>query len=195
MIAGLVLLIIAFFGAWYTIQGSGSLGADYNINLFLSKLEAKGTFMGQAISVSMNYAEAKVNTQNLGVNTNSFAVIDTAMVLTIIAIISAVIAVVGMLAFVFGKGKPVYTKYLGGGFGMLTFILALVPALYFMSTGFAQESTGFWFSESVLGVTLSGGPGYAWYLMLATAIIALIASAAMLVKKASSPEATPPEVT
>jgi len=72
MIAGLVLLIIAFFGAWYTIQGSGSLGADYNINLFLSKLEAKGTFMGQAISVSMNYAEAKVNTQNLGVNTNSF---------------------------------------------------------------------------------------------------------------------------
>jgi hypothetical protein len=195
MIVGLVLLVIAFFGPWYTIQGSGSLGANYNVNLFLTHLEAQGTFMGNVLSLSMNYAEAKVNTENIGVNTNSFVVIDTAMVLTIFAMVSAVISVIGMLAFVFGKGKPGYTKYLGGGFGMLAFVLVLVPAVYFMSTGFAENSNGFWFSESVLGLTLSGGPGYAWYLMIVTMIIALISSAAMLVKKIAPGEPAPPEIT
>lgn len=191
MIIGLMLLLVTFFGPWYTIQGSGSLGADYNIKFFLSHLEAKGTFMGNILSLSMSYAEASVNTENIGVNTNSFAVIDMAMRLTIIAIVSAVISVIGMLAFVFQKGKSRSMKYLGGGFGMLTFVLVLVPAVYFMSTGFAQDNNSFWFTETVLGVTLSGGPGYAWYLMIVTSIVALISSAAFLVKKITPAEPEP----
>jgi len=195
MIIGLVLLLVAFFGPWYTIQGTGSLGADYNIRFFLERLEAKGTFMGNVLSLSMNYAEASVNEGNIGVNTNSFAVIDMAMRLTILAVVSAVISVIGMLAFVLQKGKSQSMKYLGGGFGMLTFVLAIVPAVYFMTTGFAEDSTGFWFTGTVLGVTLSGDPGYAWYLMIVTSIVALISSAAMLMKKITPAEPAPPTIT
>lgn len=195
MIVGLVLLLVAFFGPWYTILGSGSLGADYNVRFFLDHLEAKGTFMGSALSFSMNYAEASVNAGNIGVNTNSFAVVDMAMRLTIIAVVSAVISVIGMLAFVLQKGRSRPMKYLGGGFGMLTFVLALVPAVYFMSTGFAQDSTSFWFSQTVLGVTLQGSPGYAWYLMIIASIVALISSAATLMKKISPAEPMPPTIT
>jgi hypothetical protein len=65
-----------------------------------------------------------------------------------------------------------------------------------MSTGFAENSNGFWFSQSVLGVTVSGGPGYAWYLMMVVAIIAVISAVAILLKKivpeAASPETLPP---
>ena len=67
----------------------------------------------------------------------------------------------------------------------------------FMNTGFAENSSGFWFSQSVLGVTITGGPGYAWYLMIVVAIIAVICGVAILVKKivpeaTSSEKVTPP---
>jgi putative copper export protein len=74
-------------------------------------------------------------------------------------------------------------KYIGGGFGFLTFLLALVPALYVMTTGFSENSSDFWFSQSVLGVAITGSPGYAWYLMIVVAIIALISAVAILLKK------------
>jgi hypothetical protein len=188
MIIGLVFLLVAFLGPWYTMNGSGEAGMV--VGLYLTRMEVTGTFMGQDMSLSMSYAEAREIAQTIGMNTESFVVIDNAFYLTLIAIITALIAVIGMAMFVFNKGKPKVTKLLGGGFGVFTFIFALVPALYFWSTGFAENSSGFWFSQTVMGRTLSGGPGYAWYLMIVVAIIALIASVAMLLKK-SAPEAVP----
>ena len=192
MIFGLILLFVAFLGPWYTINGSGALGVNYNVGFYLTKMEAKGTIPGQDISLSMSYTDVKENAQMVGVNIESFAVINTAMYLTLCAIITALIAVIGIIAFIFNKGKPKTMKWLGGGFGFLTFFLALVPALYVMSTGFAENSNGFWFSQSVLGVTVSGGPGYAWYLMMVVAIISVISAVAILLKKIA-PEATSPE--
>ena len=192
MIFGLILLFVAFLGPWYTINGSGALGVNYNVGFYLTKMEAKGTIPGQDISLSMSYTDVKENAQMVGVNIESFAVINTAMYLTLCAIITALIAVIGIIAFIFNKGKPKTMKWLGGGFGFLTFFLALVPALYVMSTGFAENSNGFWFSQSVLGVTVSGGPGYAWYLMMVVAIIAVISAVAILLKKIA-PETTSPE--
>ena len=192
MIFGLILLFVAFLGPWYTINGSGALGVNYNVGFYLTKMEAKGTIPGQDISLSMSYTDVKENAQMVGVNIESFAVINTAMYLTLCAIITALIAVIGIIAFIFNKGKPKTMKWLGGGFWFLTFFLALVPALYVMSTGFAENSNGFWFSQSVLGVTVSGGPGYAWYLMMVVAIISVISAVEILLKKIA-PEATSPE--
>jgi hypothetical protein len=182
MFIGLVLLIVAFLGPWYTMSGSGALGMNYNVGLYLTRMEARGTITGQELSMSVAYADAQQGAQTAGVNTDSFAVINTAMFLTILAIVTAIIAVIGMLAFVMSKSQKTM-KWVGGGFGILTFIFTLVPALYFMSTGFAQNNNGFWFSETVLGMTVSGGPGYSWYLMVVVAIIAVIAGVTILMKK------------
>jgi hypothetical protein len=183
MILALVLLVVAFLGPWYTISGSGILGANYNVGLYLTRLEVQGTIAGQDVSLSMGYAEAKVNAQSTDVNVESFAVIDTAMYLMLLAMVITFIAIICMAAFVFNKGKPKTMKLLGGLLGFLTFLLSLMLALYFMNTKFVENSSGFWFSLSAFGMTLSGGPGYAWYLMIVVAIIAVICAVAILLKK------------
>jgi hypothetical protein len=187
MVIGLVLLVVGFLGPWYIISangGSGTLNMNYNIGLYLTRMEVKGTMGTQDISLSMSYVEIENNIQTTaGVNTESFAVINTAMYITIFAIVIGFLAVIGMAAFVFHKGKPKMMKLFGGVFGILTFILALVPALYFWSTSFSQNSTGFWSSQDIMGITMTGGPGYAWYLMIVAAIITLIVAVAILLKK------------
>jgi hypothetical protein len=196
MIFALVLLVVAFLGPWYLVNATGLLGADYDMELFLTRMEVKGSLGGQDVSLSMGYPEAKTSTQSTDVNVESFATIETAMYLTLLAMVTAVIAAVCMAAFVFNKGKPKTMKLVGGLFGLLTFLLTLMPALYFMNTKFVENSSGFWFSLSAFGMTLSGGPGYAWYLLIVVAIIAVISAVAILLKKivpeAASPESLPP---
>jgi hypothetical protein len=196
MILALVLLVVAFLGPWYIVSGSRILGANYNVGLYLTRMEVQGTFAGQDISLSMGYAEAKVYVPNTDVNVESFAAINTAMYLTLLAMVTTFIAIICMAAFVFNKEKPKTMKLVGGLFGLLTFLLTLIPALYFMNTKFVENSSGFWFSLSAFGMTLSGGPGYAWYLIMVVAIIAVISAVAILFKKivpeATSPETLPP---
>ena len=191
MIIGLMLLVIAFFGPWYTMNGSGTLGMNYDVRLYLTRMETHGEFMGQEISMSLSYSQAREYAEQTGVNTESFAVVDTAFYLTLFAMFNAIVAVIGMLVFVVKKGNQKMMKLFGGVFGLLTCILSLVPALYFMFTGFAQSGNGFWFNQKVMGMTLSGGPGFAWYLMIVVAIIAAISSAAILLKKIDQQEVLP----
>jgi hypothetical protein len=68
---------------------------------------------------------------------------------------------------------------IGGIFGILTFILALIAPLYFMTSAFLESygNIGFW--------NEFGGPGYAWYLMIIAAIIALISSVPLFKKIAT----------
>ena len=196
MTLALVLLVVAFLGPWYIVSGSGILGANYNVGLYLTRMEVQGTFAGQDISLSMSYAEAKVKAPNTDVNVESFTAINTAMYLTLLAMVTAFIAIICMAAFVYNKGKTKTMKVMGGLFGILTFLLALLPALYFMYTGFVENSSGFWFSQAALGMRLSGGPGYAWYLMIVVTIIAVISAVAILIKKivpeGASSEKLPP---
>ena len=183
MIVGLVLLITSFFGPWYMINATGMLGADYSMGLFLTRLEVQGNLGGQDVLLSMEYAEAKAKMQSTDVNVESFTTINTAMYLTLLAMVTALIVIICMVVYVFNKGKLKTMKLMSGLFGILTFLLALLPALYFMSTGFVENSSGFWFSQSALGMRLSGGPGYAWYLMIVVAFIAVISAVAILLKK------------
>jgi len=183
MIVGLVLLVVAFMGPWYAMSLSGALGMDGHVEFYLTRMEAKGTFNNQVISISTGYANAKENAQSVGANVESFTIIENAMYLTFFAMVTNLIALIGIAAFVFRLGTPKIMKYLGGGFALLTFVLALVPALYVWNTKFAEDISGFWFSQSAYGVTITGGPAYAWYLMLAVAILALICGVAILLKK------------
>ncbi len=181
MLGGLVLLFIGFLGPWYAIDATGILGADYHARLFLTKMELQA--QGQNIFVSMGYADAKTNAQNMNMNVESFTTIDTAFYLTLFALFTAVLAVLFMAAFVFEKGASKTMKRAGGGCAFLTFLLTLLPALYFMNTEFVENSSGFWFSLSFFGMTVTGGPGYAWFLMIIVAGISVICAAVILLKK------------
>ena len=192
MIGGLALLLVGFLGPWYVIN-VGILGSDYNAGLFLTKMELRSP--GQGILVSMGYAEAETNVQNMHMNTGSFAVIDTALYLTLLALMTAVLAVLFIAAFVFEKGKPKTMKLMGGCFAFLTFLLTLLPALYFMNTEFVEDSGGFWFNLSLFGMSFSGRPGYAWYLMLVVAVISLICAGIVLLIKIKSVDVSAEKMT
>jgi hypothetical protein len=155
-------------------------------------MEVKGMFNNQDLSVSVGYADAKENAQSVGVNIESFTIIETAMYFSFFAMVTNLIALIGIAAFVFRRGTSKIMKYIGGGFALLTFVLALVPTLYVMNTKFAENISEFWFSQSAFGVTIAGGPGYAWYLMIVVTILALICGVVILLKKIS-PEMTFPE--
>jgi hypothetical protein len=197
MIVGLVLLVVAFMGPWYAMNMGGALGMNGHVEFYLTRMEVKGIFNNQDLSVSVGYADAKENAQSVGVNTESFTIIENAMYLTFFAIVTSLIALIGIVAFVFRWGNSKIMKYVGGGFALLTFVLALGPALYVMTTKFAENISEFWFSKSSFGVTITGGPGYAWYLMIVVAILVLICEVAFLVKKivpeaSSSEKVIPP---
>jgi len=187
MIAALVVLVVAFMGPWYAMNVSGSFGINGHVSFYLTRMEASGTFGNQDLSVSVGYADAKQDAQTAGVNTDSFTVIENAMYLTFFAIIFSILALIGMAAFVFQSGTPRIMKYFGGVFALLAFVLAIIPVFYVMNTNFSEEISGFWFSQTILGVTVAGNPGYAWYLMIVAAVLAVICGVAFLVKK-TTPE-------
>ena len=96
------------------------------------------------------------------------------MYISIIALIITILAIIGALGVVFNFGNPNTMGKVGGIFGILTFIFALIAPIYFMThEGFA--TLGFWNDY--------GGPGYGWYLMLIAAIIALISSIPLFKKQ------------
>lgn len=183
MIIALVLLIVSFLGPWYLVNANGVLGGDYRMEMFLSHLDFEGRFGNQEISMSMDYETAKTKAQSTDVNVESFTTIETVMYMMLPTILIVFISACCLAAFVFKIGAPKMMKMIGGLFAVLTFLLIVIPALYFMSTDYVKNSGGFWFSYSGLGMTISGGPGYAWYLAIAAAIISVICTGAILVKK------------
>jgi hypothetical protein len=183
MIIGLVLLVVSFLGPWYIINATGVFETEYSAGFYLTRLELQRNIGGQDVTLSMDYADAKMNIGDTAVNVQSFAMIETAMYLTLLALVTAVIAIMFMAAFVFQKGKPRTMKLGGGLFGVFTFLLTLLPALYFINTEFVENINGFWFSMTIFNIKITGGLGYAWYLMIVAAIIAVICAAAILLKK------------
>ena len=188
MIGGLVLLIAGFLGPWYGIHATGILGAEYQAHLFLTKMELKAE--GQDIFVSLSYAEAKTNAENMNMNVESFTTIETGLYLSLLAMVTAILTILFIYAYVFEKGRPTRMKFSGGVFAFLTFLLTFFPALYFMNTEFVKNSDGFWFNLSILGMTITGGPGYAWYLMIVVAVLSLVCTVVLLMIKISPADAS-----
>jgi hypothetical protein len=188
MIGGLVLLIAGFLGPWYGIHATGILGAEYHTHLFLTRMELQAE--GQDIFVSLSYAEAKTNAENMNMNVESFTTIETGLYLSLLAMVTAILTIFFMAAYVLEKGGPTIMKFSGGGFAFLTFLFTLFPALYFMNTEFVKNSGGFWFNLSILGMTITGGPGYAWYLMIVVAVLSLICAVVLFMIKISPADAS-----
>ena len=188
MICGLVLLFLSFLGPWYTINATGILGADYHAGFYLTQMELQRIIGNQEISLSLDYADAEMYMQDINVNVESFALIETAMYLTLLALGTAVTAIGVMTAFILKKGKQRIMKFGCVFFSLLTFLLTMVLALYFMTGDFVENTSDFWFSFTALGINVSGGPGYAWYLMIVVAVLAVLSAAILLFMKTSNSE-------
>ncbi len=129
------------------------------------------SFMGMSIDVGLTTEATS------GVDRGPF---DTTMYIAIFALITSILAFIGILGLSFGFGSAKTMKSIGGIFGILTFILALIAPLYFMTSAFLEGlgEIGFWNDF--------GGPGYGWYIMIIAAIIALIASTFIFKEKTTA---------
>jgi len=197
MIGGLVLLIAGFLGPWYGIHATGILGTESHAYMFLTRMELQTE--SQDIFVTLSYAEAKTNAENLNMNAESFTTIENGFYLSLLAMVAAILTILLIVAYVCEKGRPTTIKFSGGVCAFLTFLLTLLPALYFMNAEFVKNSDGFWFNQSILGMTITGGPEYAWYLMIIVAVLSLVCSVLFLMIKISpadtSKEKTAPPAT
>ena len=137
MLLTLVFILVGFFGPWISFSASTGIG-------------------GFSIDWSL------ISTTSLGLGTDFVSI---TLYIAILALIFAFLAFIGTLGAVFNFGKSDTMKKIGGIFGILTFILAIIAVFYF----FANIP-----DVSTLGVSV--GVAWGWYLFLIGAIIAIISS-------------------
>jgi len=157
MIVALVLILVAFFGPWYAASESIE-GFSYESSMSLTSITTK-----------MGGSETTIQIGDMP-DSDAKSVINNTYYMSILAVIFAILALIGILGVTFNFGPANLMSKLGGIFGILTFIFAIIAVFYFMSAlpGATPGMDGFWVEGA--------GPGYAWYLMLIAGIIGLIAS-------------------
>lgn len=150
MIVALVFILVAFFGPWYGVSGSA---------------------MGVSISEDIGL------TSGIGQSGIDRGILDVTMYLAIIALIFAIIAFIGSLGAAFNFGNFGTMKKVGGGFGILTFLLAIIAVFYFYAN--LPDTAAMEAAAEAAGVEFSAGIAWGWIIMLLGAIIALISSASI----------------
>jgi len=203
IIIAMVLIFVAFFMPIYSystsmdteeLSGFGSFFEDFDVdyNMYLTKMEVKGSIWGMDMTNTTSYSDAEGQFPAKSVFDNTFY-------LWIITLILAIVSLIGFIALYLTKKNVM--KKIALVFGILAFVFALIVPLYFM-VGFNDfidnqyesylsmseaEDTGFeysfWFSASENGMEASGGPGIAWYIMFIAGIIALISSIMLMLNK------------
>lgn len=194
MVITLVFIIVALVGTWYGGHGeveSMGIKGEVDYSFGLTGGEGKSEFAGQKETTEIEYDD----------DFDAKGVYDNTMYITIIALITAIIALICILGMTFNFGNIKTMKMLGGIFGILTVIFALVAAIYFM-TALPEENRGTWgdvgfwdeVETSLMGVSmkLTVGPGYAWYLMIVSFITASIGSIIVFMDK-PGPTMAPPQ--
>lgn len=175
MILTLAFILIAFYGPWYSVNMSFA-GQEVSVEMTLTQMVSKFDSQVQTIT----YEEAKTSSV-YGLNTEELDIFSNTMYIVIIALIFTLIGLVSIIIYFYSSTKSDKFKQFIGIFGVLAFILGLVATIYFMTSGFYE--TDFWFSQDIMGSKMSSGPGYAWYVMLIAAIIALISSIPLFKKQ------------
>jgi uncharacterized membrane protein len=176
MFLTLIFILIAFYGTWYSVSMS-VMTQDGSLEMTLHQMVSRFGDIEQTIT----YEEAKTSSFT-GLNTDQLDVFSNTMYIVIIALFFAFIGVLSHIGHIYRLVKSDKLKLLGGIFGILVFIFGVVAVIYFMTSGFYE--TDFWFSQTLMGTEMTGGPGYAWYLMIIAAIIALISSIPLFTKQA-----------
>jgi len=202
IVVGLVFILVAFFGPWWSadigVSMPGMGDSDMHEDLYLTKGEITSNFMGQTISQSIDYADVGNLPQYGGaqVALDIFSIFTNSYYLVIGVIIMAILSLIGVLMFIFELGKANLMRIIGVVFGIIAFILILVVICYFTigfhtvvaENGFPfttmGETTtydaGFWININTDDFHISGGPAYAWYLMIIAGITSLISSVGVL---------------
>ena len=181
MVLTLVFIIVALVGTWYgghgeeDVQGT-KVTVDYSMSL--TKGEVKGEGGGVEQTTEIKYDE----------DMDGKHVFDNTMYITIIALVFAIISLVMVLLMTFSNAGMKNMKMIGIIFGILTVVFSLIAPLYFMMTlpeemDTGGEKLGFWDETEIMGITVSMGPGYAWYLMIVAFVTALVASIILFMDK------------
>jgi len=206
MVITLVFIIVALVGTWYgmstKLEGVGTMDFENDVSATLTSITGPDPETGEEVTKSN--ADWRKQYEASGEDTGIFDVLDNTFYITIFTLIIAILAVIGILGLTFNFGNPKTMKMIGGIFGIITLVLAFVAVFYFMTVLPAEaelqtlenKDAGFWYSESKteMGAKMSAsyGPGYAWYLMLIGAILALIAAVMIFIDKGSSVAPVPP---
>ena len=190
MVIVLALILTALFGHWYHFYTkfyyppTQDMETNHYYYLTRHESETKGTLHGEDAS--------ETESENYGDNWRGKYVFDNTMRVIIGALVTGILALVGMMGFIFHFGKPNTMRILGIISGIITFVLVLSAFIYFMIAFpgsmiriASVPEPGFWYSKSEEGVEYLMGPGYAWYLMIVAAIIALISSSLIFKKPAA----------
>jgi len=173
MILVLVFIIISLIGPWYeTLSGTNGV--------YLSLTSSTTTFDG--ITETISNADARKTAEtNPGADLSILDIIDITLYLVIFVLIIAILTMVFLLGYLFNFGKTRMMKNLTMIFGVITFILALTAVFYFMvalsskiNTFSIIKDVGFWYSNIIGGISVSMGPGFAWYLLFIAGVIVLI---------------------
>jgi len=139
MLLTLVFILVGFFGPWYSVSGS---------------------MMGYEMSVDVGLT-SEIGQSGLGND-----VLSITLYMSILALIFAILGIICILGAAFNFGKLGTMKKMGGAFGILTFIFAIIAVFYF----FANTP------DTSLLVGISAGVGWGWYLFLIGAILAIIST-------------------
>jgi hypothetical protein len=176
MIVVLFFIVMSLVGPWY-----GMSAASYKVSMSLTS--STSTINGETVTTSYSDARKMAET-NLGADLSAIEIFDITFYLVIFALVIAILTLIFFVGCSFNSAKRGVIKKLAVMFGVITFILALVSAFYFMFAFSSKMSTfsnmqgiqnvGFWYSYSISGVDLFMGPGFAWYLMLTAGVVALI---------------------
>ena len=173
MVLTLVLIIVAFIGPWWGgTEEDEFTDMEVESNMFLTKAVSKA-----------GGAEITIDYEDLP-DSDSKTVFSNTYYMVIITLVFSILAIIGILGVTFNFGPIKTMNMIGLIFCILTFILALVAALYFMVAlpDATPDMDGFWMD--------SAGPAYGWYLMIISFILALIASIMIFMDK-SVPKAAP----
>jgi hypothetical protein len=193
-IAAFVLTILCLFGAWLNVHGSGTVtGQQMGIDMDygLREVNARSTVSGFSVRVSMDYSEVP------GTSESSFVeVLNWTQALVLLALLFTLLMV--LFTFLVGLGKVKDTTCVGVG-----------PAMAEEPTTPGMVSTptmsSLWGSDSMVmnvpgygtvSLDMVWGPGWAWYLMIAAFICALVGTILMIGTGKKEKEATlaPPPI-
>jgi len=195
------LIIIAIFAPWYSASlEMSALGERIYINADLSLIGfgASTNFPGMGGGGSWGYYDIPETEEASMVRENVLSIFNTTLYIVIGALITAILALIGVLGIKFHFGNLDKMRRLGTIFSVVTFIIALGACIYFMIslTGRMTDAAGnkifsFWYSTAVTifgtDMSMSIGPGYAWYLMIVASVVALISLVFIFKKPSTKP--------
>lgn len=173
-----ILVLVTLFGAWFSMSMEGESGGytvKGSVDMGLRDMTMTAEAMGMEITNTTSYSD-------MG-DSEFIDVFNLTQIFVILAIIFTLLFFI--FALMVGMGK-VGSK-IGMILGVLAIVFILISFLYFMvalpSTMEEDDPldagiSGFWGSDEISiggdSMSVSWGPGWAWYLMIVSLILALI---------------------